>query len=157
MQVRGLILDPNGETPIVILRQQDGAIYLPIWIGPFEANAIAVALEGVSPPRPMTHDLMRAILEDFGATMERVEIHDLVEGVFYARIILATADGEKQVDARPSDALALALRVGAEIRTAAHVLEAALSDSKAAEATDEERLREWLENARPEDLGKYQM
>ena len=79
MEVRGLILDPNGETPIVILRQREGAIYLPIWIGAFEANAIALALEGVQPPRPMTHDLLRGCLERFGAHLERIEIHDLVD------------------------------------------------------------------------------
>jgi bifunctional DNase/RNase len=157
MDVRGLILDPNGETPIVILRQHEGAIYLPIWIGAFEANAIALALEGVQPPRPMTHDLLRGCLERFGARLERVEIHDLIDGTFLARLLVATGTGVEAIDSRPSDAMALALRTGSPIFASRGVLEAALSSSKASEEGDEERLREWLQNARPEDLGKYQM
>ena len=157
MEVRGLILDPNGETPIVILRQREGAIYLPIWIGAFEANAIALALEGVQPPRPMTHDLLRGCLERFGAHLERIEIHDLVDGTFLARLIVTTGGGADEIDSRPSDAMALALRTGSPIFASKTVLEAALLNSKASEEGDEERLRDWLQNARPEDLGKYQM
>jgi len=157
MQIRGLILDPNSNAPIVILRQLDGSIYLPIWIGIFEANAIAMAVEKVELPRPLTHDLLKNAIAELGAVLERVEIHRLEGGTFFARLQLSTPGGEKEVDARPSDAIALALRSEAPIWTARTVLEAALSDSRATEESDEERIREWLAQARPEDLGKYPM
>jgi len=157
MQVRGLILDPNSDAPIVILRQREGSIYLPIWIGVFEANAIAMAVEGVELPRPLTHDLMSATIGQLGAELERVEIHNLEEGTFFARLCLRASAGTLEVDARPSDAIALALRTEAPIWTARSVLEAALSDSRATEESDEDRIREWLAQARPEDLGKYSM
>ena len=158
MKLRGLIVDPNSEAPVVILRDEGGSLFLPIWIGVFEANAIALAAEGVTPRRPMSHDLMRGILESLGSRLERIEIHALIEGTFYARLRVSTAAGEEAiVDARPSDALALALRTGAPIWTAREVLDQAVSTSKAHPASDEEKLREWLEKARPEDFGKYPM
>lgn len=158
MKLRGLIVDPNSEAPVVILREEGGSLYLPIWIGVFEANAIALAVEGVELRRPMTHDLMRGLLEALGATLRRVEIHSLLEGTFHARLLLTAGDGEELVvDSRPSDAMALALRTGAPIWTAREVLDQAVSTSRAYESPDEDKLREWLEQARPEDLGKYPM
>jgi hypothetical protein len=158
MRLRGLILDPNSEAPVVILREPDQGIFLPIWIGPFEANAIALAAEGVEPPRPMTHDLLRGVLETLGARLVRVEIHALREGTFHARLIVESREGERcEIDSRPSDALALAVRVEAPIWAAREVLDGALRTSRAAAASDEETLREWLANASPEDLGKYSM
>ncbi len=158
MKLRGLIVDPNSEAPVVILREEGGSLYLPIWIGVFEANAIALAVEGVELRRPMTHDLMRGLLESLGATLRRVEIHSLLEGTFHARLLLTASDGEELVvDSRPSDAMALALRTGAPIWTAREVLDQAVSTSRAYESPDEDKLREWLEQARPEDLGKYPM
>lgn len=158
LQLRGLIVDPTSESPVIVLRQVDGALLLPIWIGAFEANAIALAVEGVKVPRPLTHDLLRTTIERLGATLRRVEIHDLAEGTFYARLVLGGESGEGiEVDARPSDAIALALRVGAPIWAAAPVLAAALSTAKAMEETDEARILEWLEKAGPDELGKYSM
>jgi bifunctional DNase/RNase len=158
MKLKGLIVDPNNDGPVVLLREEGSALYLPIWIGVFEANAIAMALEGVTLRRPMTHDLMHSLLESLGAALERVEIHSLVEGTFLARLRLRTKSGEAvEVDTRPSDAMALALRANAPIYTAREVLQQAVSAARAHEAQDEEKLREWLEKARPEEFGKYSM
>ena len=162
MRLKGLILDPTSDVPVLILREEGGSIFLPIWIGVFEANAIALALEGIQPPRPMTHDLLQAVLGGLGADLVRVEIHSLIEGTFHARLRLRRTvepgrSEEVEIDSRPSDAVALALRVGAPIWIARTVLDGALSTHKASEAEDDRKLREWLENARPEDLGKYRM
>jgi bifunctional DNase/RNase len=158
MRLRGLILDPNTESPVLILREAEGGgLFLPIWIGAFEANAIALAVEGIQPPRPLTHDLLRATLEALGGKLERVEVHDLSEGTFYARLVVSSPTADLTIDARPSDAIALALRVEAPIWTARRVLDAALENAKAITDGDEERIREWLEKATPEDLGKYSM
>ena len=158
MKLRGLIVDPNNEAPVVILREEGGTLYLPIWIGVFEANAIALAVEGVAPRRPMTHDLLRGVLEQLGAELLRVEIHSLIDGTFHARLRVRSGEGSQiEIDARPSDAMALALRTGASIWTAREVLEQAVTSSKAYETRDEEKLREWLEQARPEEFGKYPM
>jgi hypothetical protein len=158
MRMRGLILDPTSGAPVVILREEGSAVYLPIWIGAFEANAIAMAAEGIDAPRPLTHDLLRNLLEALGGRLVRVEIHALVEGTFHARLVLETTAGRRlEVDARPSDSMVLALRTGAPVWTARTVLEEAVRSSRAWETHDEERLREWLERARPEDFGKYRM
>jgi len=158
MRLRGLIVDPDNEGPVVVLREEGSTLYLPIWIGVFEANAIALALEGVATRRPMTHDLLRGVLEGLGTRLERVEIHALVEGTFLARLRLRTGGGEAvEIDSRPSDALALALRMKAPIWTAREVLEQAVSAARAYQTQDEEKLRKWLEQARPEDFGKYPM
>lgn len=164
MRLKGLILDPTSDVPVLILREEGGTVFLPIWIGVFEANAIALALEGIQTPRPMTHDLLQSVLGGLGTELERVEIHSLVEGTFHARLRLrrrSSAGAAEpigvEVDSRPSDAVALALRTGAPIWIARTVLESALSTQKASEADDDRKLREWLENARPEDLGKYSM
>jgi bifunctional DNase/RNase len=157
LRLRGLILDPTSEAPVLILREVDGTLYLPIWIGAFEANAIALALERVRTPRPLTHDLMRATLETLGVRLERVEIHTLTEGVFYARLRLRGRDGPIEVDSRPSDAIALALRAEAPIWAARSVLDAALGAARAVHEPDEEKILEWLERASAEDLGKYSM
>lgn len=158
MRMRGLILDPNSGAPVVILREEGSAVYLPIWIGVFEANAIALAAEGIVAPRPLTHDLLRGVLDGLGASLLRIEIHSLIEGTFHARLVLRATDGrEVTIDARPSDSMVLAIRTGAPIWTARAVLDQALQTSRAYETQDEERLREWLERARPEDFGKYQM
>ena len=158
VEIRGLILDPVSNTPIVILKKPDENLFLPIWIGVFEANAIALQLEGVATPRPMTHDLLRAVIEALGARVEGVTVHSLVESTFHARILLRTPDGRLcQVDARPSDAIALALRCQAPIRVAATVFrEAHALDFREGE-DQEARLRDWLESLTPEQLGKYKM
>ncbi len=157
MQVKGLMLDPSSNLPIVILRDEDEDIFLPIWIGVFEANAIALRIEGVETPRPMTHDLMRTFLSDLGVTLDKVLICDLKENTFYAEIHLTTGERSFAVDSRPSDALALALRAEAPIFVRRSVLEKANAVDLAGRLGDEERLKKWLEEVEPEDLGKYKM
>lgn len=159
MEIKGLMLDPSSNVPIVILRDADNSVFLPIWIGVFEANAIALQMEQVEPPRPLTHDLLRATLDMLGASVEKVLINALEESTFFAQIFLDTPGGdpprETVLDARPSDAIALALRAGAPI----FVLPAVLEKAKAVElaTTDEDRLRKWLEDVDPSELGKYTM
>ncbi len=158
VEIRGLILDPVSNTPIVILKKPDENLFLPIWIGVFEANAIALQLEGVATPRPMTHDLLRAVVAALGARVDGIVVHSLVENTFHASVLVRTAAGAViEVDARPSDAIALALRCGAPIRVA----EAVFRDAHALdfrEGEDQEaRIREWLEAITPEQLGKYKM
>ena len=155
MVIKGLMLDPSSNVPIVILRDEDNSIFLPIWIGVFEANAIAIQIENVEPPRPLTHDLLQSMLDAVGAEVEEVLINELHENTFFAQITLATADGPQVIDSRPSDAIALALRVEAPI----YALPDVLHKAKAVElaTTDEERLKKWLEDVDPEDLGKYEM
>ncbi len=157
MQVKGLMLDPSSNLPIVILRDENEDIFLPIWIGVFEANAIALRIEGVETPRPMTHDLMRTFLSDLGVTLDKVLICDLKENTFYAEIHLTTGERSFAVDSRPSDALALALRAEAPIFVRRSVLEKANAVDLAGRLGDEERLKKWLEEVEPEDLGKYKM
>ncbi len=157
VEIKGLLLDPTSNQPIVILRDADSRLLLPIWIGIFEANAIALRLEGVETPRPMTHDLLQQALVRLGAGVERVVISDLREGTFFALIYLQTPQGALRLDARPSDAIALAVRVQAPIFVLRAVLEQAKAEELAAEPSDEEKLKQWLENISPEDLGKYTM
>lgn len=157
VEIRGLILDPVSNTPIVILKKPNENVFLPIWIGLFEANAIALELEGVGTPRPMTHDLLRAVVQGLGARVVAVVVHALVENTFHAKVVLREpAGGEVEVDARPSDAIALALRCRAPIRVVEEVFRAAHTLDSGEEA-EEGRLREWLESLSPEQLGKYRM
>ncbi len=155
LEVRGLINDPVANTPIVILARKDGEAFLPIWIGLCEANAIALKLEGISTPRPMTHDLLVSFLEAADHSLERVTINALEDNVFRADLQLRGPDGANwHMDARPSDAIALALRTHAEIFATGEVLERAQMTNP----TDEEHaMRLFLEHLRPEDLGKYEM
>lgn len=158
MRVKGLMLDPSSNVPIVILHDEDNRLLLPIWIGVFEANAIALKMEGVQVPRPMTHDLLRSAIQALGARIERVEVHKLHENTFYAKIHLSTASGDEVIlDSRPSDALALALRTDASIFVRRSVLDQAKAIDLTEKVSDEERLKKWLEEASPEDLGKYTM
>lgn len=162
MKVRGLTLDPLTNMPIVILKDLEGQKALPIWVGIFEANAIALEMEKVPTPRPMTHDLIKNILEGIKARVNRVVINELKDNTFYAIISLTFNKTEVMIDSRPSDAIALALRVEAPIFVAQKVLEDARSiDLTAAGERDEreetENWKEWLENLRPEDFGKYEM
>lgn len=158
VEIRGLVIDPVSNSPIVILKRPDENAFLPIWIGVFEANAIALELEGVQTPRPMTHDLLRDLITALGARVRGVLVHSLIENTFLARIELVGPGGDVvAVDARPSDAIALALRCRAPIRVTADVFEAATSVSLEADANPGERVREWLESLSPEQLGKYRM
>jgi uncharacterized protein len=157
MEIKGLMLDPSSNTPIVILKDVDSQLFLPIWIGVFEANAIALRIEGVEPPRPMTHDLLRSTLERLDARVEKIVISDLKDSTFFALIHVHRAQGEVAIDARPSDAIALALRTDAPIFVLRSVMEKAQAVDLATQATDEEKLKKWLEEISPEELGKYTM
>jgi hypothetical protein len=158
MKVRGLALDPVSNMPIVILRDDEEKRSLPIWVGIFEANAIALELEKVSPPRPMTHDLIKSLLEAVEAKVEKIVVNDLRENTFFAVIHLRLGEEELSVDSRPSDAIALALRVGAPIFVEEDVVKRAKTVEVAPkESDDQEKLKEWLENLKPEDFGKTKM
>ena len=157
MEVKGLMMDPNSSVPIVILRSEEHSRILPIWIGIFEANAIALKLEGIEPPRPMTHDLLVNLLDDVNCTVDKVTINDLVDNTFFAQIFLHVDSKEFVVDSRPSDAIAVALRVGVPILVAKTVLDKAKTDDLSDRAQDKERLKKWLEEVDPDDLGKYTM
>jgi bifunctional DNase/RNase len=157
MKVKGLMLDPTSNLPIVILRDESSNSFLPIWIGVFEANAIALRIEGVETPRPMTHDLMRSFLVDLGVKVTKILISDLRENTFFAEIHLTIGQRELKIDSRPSDALALALRTEAPIFVRQTVLDKAQAIDLAGDLEDDERLKKWLENVSDEDLGKYTM
>ena len=157
MTIKGLMVDPITNMPIVILKDKDGERVLPIWVGVFEANAIALQIENVSTPRPMTHDLLRNIITDLDGRVDRVVVSDLKENTFYA-IVHLTVRGERiAVDARPSDAIALALRTRAPILVEETVIENAKTVDFASERADNDRLQKWLESLDPEELGKYKM
>jgi bifunctional DNase/RNase len=156
MAIRGLMMDPITNLPIVILRDLDGQRVLPIWVGAVEANAVALQVENVAPPRPLTHDLIRNLLAEFGAELERVVIHDLKDSTFYAYLELNRSGDFTRIDVRPSDALALALRSRAPIYVDSRVLERVSSNDITGEEADQERLQKWLESLDPDDLG-YKM
>jgi len=157
MTIKGLMVDPITNTPIVILRDQEGQRVLPIWVGIFEANAIALQIENATTPRPMTHDLLRNVIQDLKATVERIVICDLQDNTFYA-LIYMTRDGETMaVDARPSDAIALALRTRAPIFVEESVIDEAKTVDFTPEKPDADRLHRWPESLDPDDLGKYKM
>jgi len=156
MTIKGLMVDPVTNMPIVILRDEDGQRALPIWVGPVEANAIALQIENVAPPRPMTHDLLRNLLHELGAQLVRVVIADLRESTFYAYLELRRGEETLFVDARPSDALALSLRTKAPIFVDNLVLESAKSVDVSSDQVDRERLQRWLDSLDPDDLG-YKM
>ena len=156
MKVRGLTLDPLSNMALVILRDLEGNKALPIWVGIPEANAIAMEIEQVPPPRPKTHDLNRNILEGMSAKVLRVVVNDLRDSTFYATIFLSLQGREIPIDARPSDAIAIASRVKAPIYVTLDVIERAGSiDVSSQNAPEEsEGLKEWLDNLKPEDFGK---
>ena len=157
MTIKGLMIDPITNMPIVILKDKAGDRVLPIWVGVFEANAIALQIENISTPRPMTHDLIKNILTEIEAEVQRIVVSDLRDNTFYAMIYL-DRDGETiAIDARPSDAIALALRTRAPIFVEDSVVESAKGLDLSKEPTDSERLQKWLEGLNPDDLGKYKM
>ncbi len=157
MDVKALIVDPIANMPVVILRDADDKNFLPIWVGVFEANAIALQLEGVKTPRPMTHDLLKDTIGLLDASVERVVITRLHENTFYAEIHLRSAGRPVVVDSRPSDAIALALRTSSPVFVEEEVLARSRAQDDSAEAQSHERLRKWFEEADPDSLGKYRM
>ncbi len=157
MTIKGLMVDPITNMPIVVLRDAAGERILPIWVGVFEANAIALQIENVETPRPMTHDLLRLVIEGLQAAVERVVVSDLKENTFYATLSLRVQGREVEIDARPSDAIALALRTGTPIFVEERVIEGAQLVDASHESMDMGRLQRWLENLSDEELGKYKM
>jgi len=157
MSIKGLMVDPITNMPIVILRDKLGERVLSIWVGIFEANAIALQIENVATPRPMTHDLLRNIITDLDGSVDRIVVSDLKDNTFFA-IIHLTVRGERiAVDARPSDAIALALRTRSPILVEEAVIDNAKTVDFTAEPGDNARLQKWLESLDPEELGKYKM
>ncbi len=162
MSVGGLTLDPATKTPIVILRDGENTLNLPIWIGLLEATAIATELEGIEMARPMTHDLLRNLIGELGATVESIEISDLRDNTYYAVINLLVGGQPRAIDSRPSDAISLALRVKSPIYVARRVLEASstVQSSEANESNlsnvSRDKWSEILEKMSPDDF-KYKM
>src|SRR6266513_4534135 len=150
MSIKGLMVDPITNMPIVILRDKEGQRVLPIWVGIFEANAIALQIENVSTPRPMTHDLLRNVIQDLKASVQKVVVCDLQENTFFALIYLALNGETVAIDARPSDAIALALRTRAPIFVEDSVIDHAKTVDFATDKTDSDRLQKWLESLDPE-------
>ena len=156
MSIKGLMVDPISNMPIVILRDKDGNRTLPIWVGMFEANAIALQIENISTPRPMTHDLLRNVIQDLKAAVEKIVVCDLQDGTFYALIYLRVHGEVLAIDSRPSDAIALALRTRAPIFVEDTVIDHAKTMDVSSEKADQDRLHKWLDSLDPEDLG-YKM
>ena len=157
MTIKGLMVDPITNMPIIILRDKEGQRVLPIWVGVFEANAIALQIENVTTPRPMTHDLLKNVISDLRGRIEKIVVSDLKENTFYALIYLAMNGGTVAIDARPSDAIALALRTRAPIFVEDTVIDNAKTVDLVPEKGDAERLQKWLESLDPDDMGKYKM
>jgi bifunctional DNase/RNase len=157
MSIKGLMVDPITNMPIVILKDKDGDRVLPIWVGIFEANAIALQIENIATPRPMTHDLLRNVITDLEGHVDRVVVSDLKDNTFYALIHLTVRGERVTIDARPSDAIALALRTRSPILVEETVIDNAKTVDFTSDRTDNERLQKWLESLDPEELGKYKM
>jgi len=162
MKVAGITIDPLTSTPIVILKDLEEKRAIPIWIGLFEASAIATQLENVSFSRPMTHDLMKSVIEKLNARLLKVEINDLKNNTYFAEMHLLRDDEVIVIDARPSDAIAVALRMEAPIYVDEAVIERSRNVDVSAQSEDfkklrDEKLLEFLENLSPEDFGKYKM
>jgi len=157
MTIKGLMVDPITNMPIIILRDKDGQRVLPIWVGVFEANAIALQIENVTTPRPMTHDLLKNVIADLRARIDKIVVSDLKENTFFALIYLSVGGEVMAIDARPSDAIALALRARAPIFVEEKVIDHAKTVDLAPEKGDAERLQKWLESLDPDVMGKYKM
>ena len=154
MKVDKLGIDLLTHDPVVILKDLDGKRFLPILIGPFEATSIALALEGAPVPRPLSHDLMRTLLESLEARLEQVVIHDIRESTFFAKLIVRTNGDVQEIDARPSDGIALALRMQAPIFVSDKiVLEETVQDKQADEA-DMMRFRKFIDDLKPSDFNR---
>jgi bifunctional DNase/RNase len=143
VKVQGLMVDPYNQAYVVLLRDEENSELLPIWVGKAEANAIGLAMEEVTPPRPMTHDLLHNVIDTLGARTLSVVINDLHENTFYAKVHLLRGDGEVTVDSRPSDAIALALRAECPV----------FVDTRVMQKNQSHEIEQWLENLKPEDFG----
>jgi bifunctional DNase/RNase len=158
MKVEGLTLDPLTNMPIIILKDSTGAKALPIWVGYFEANAIALEIENISTPRPMTHDLLKNLIQNMKATVNHILVNELKDNTFYAVISVVCGDTTLSIDSRPSDAIALALRTKSPIFVEEQVIKAAksldLPDPEKTNTDDENQWQDWLNKIKPEDFGK---
>ena len=157
MKIRGLTMDPVTQMPIVVLKDVNGSTVLPIWVGIFEANAIALEIEKVSTPRPMTHDLLKTVLMGLETGVRKVVVSDLKDDTFYALIWLERGGELISIDSRPSDALALALRLDCPIYVEDTVLKTSKLTNTVNEKVQSDELRKWLEGLNDEDLGRYKM
>jgi uncharacterized protein len=159
-KIKGLMMDPLTNSPIVVLQEASSDTLLPIWVGIFEANAIALQIEKVDTPRPMTHDLIKGLLNHLDVKVTKIVVTELKDNTFYALIFLNAGGKVITVDSRPSDAIALALRTDSPIYVTDDVLSKSSSTTSttlSAERSSPEDIRKWLENLNPEDLGKYKM
>ncbi len=157
MKIRGLMMDPVTNMPIVILKDVCGNTVLPIWVGIYEANAIALEIEKVSTPRPMTHDLLKSVLLGLSTGIRKVVVNELKDDTFYALIWLEREGEMISVDSRPSDALALALRLDCPIFVDDEVLKSSKATTAVSDKVNNEELKRWLEGLNDEDLGRYKM
>jgi len=157
MQIRGLMMDPVTNMPIVVLKDLRSDMVLPIWVGIFEANAIALELDKTATPRPMTHDLLRNIARGLNAVVKKVVVSELKDDTFYAVIWMDHAGETVTLDARPSDAIALALRWDCPIYVHRDVLANSKIAASAAQNINPDELRKWLENLNDDEMGRYKM
>jgi bifunctional DNase/RNase len=157
MTIKGLMVDPITNMPIVMLKDLAGDRVLPIWVGVFEANAIALQIENIATPRPMTHDLLRNVIADLEGAVDRVVVSELKDNTFYAVIYLTVKGESVAIDARPSDAIALALRTRSPILVDEAVIDHAQTVDLSTDRDDSTHLKKWLEELDPDDLGKYKM
>ena len=157
MRIKGLVIDPISKMPIVVLEDLKGEQMLPIWIGVFEANAISLKMENIVTPRPMTHDLVKDFLQQLDIYIEKIVVNDVRDNTFYANIYCRHNNEVITIDSRPSDAIALSLRMNAPIFVEDEVVRKAHSLKFNENLEDSEKLNKWLENLNPEDFGKYKM
>jgi bifunctional DNase/RNase len=157
VKIRGLMMDPVTNMPVVVLKEAQGTGILPIWVGVYEANAIALEIEKVQTPRPMTHDLLKNVLTGLNVHVKRVVVSDLRDDTFYALIWMERDGQTLSMDSRPSDALALALRLDCPIFVEDQVLRNSTKAGVVSEKSSNEELKKWLENLSDEDLGRYKM
>jgi bifunctional DNase/RNase len=157
MQIRGLMMDPVTNMPIVVLKDIASDLVLPIWVGIFEANAIALELEKTATPRPMTHDLIRNMARNLNAEVRKIVVSELRDDTFYAVIWLEQAGETVAMDARPSDAIALALRWDCPIYVNRDVLENSRQATSGSQSINADEMRRWLENLNDDEMGRYKM
>lgn len=157
MRIKGLVVDPISKMPIVVLEDLKSEKMLPIWIGIFEANAIALKIENIATPRPMTHDLIKNFLDEMAITIDKVVVNDVRDNTFYALIYCTHNGHDMVIDSRPSDAIALSLRTNTPIFVEEDVVEKAHSLKFDENLESSEKLKKWLESLKPEDFGKYKM
>ncbi len=155
--IKGIILDPTNNVPILLLEDKELTMIIPIWIGFFEANAIALGLEKLKSPRPLTHDLLTSILDEMKIEVKKVIITDLVDSTYYANIYLEKEGKEYVIDSRPSDAIAISAQKGTKIFVSEKVIEKSSPIKLSSETPDEKDIKDWLDNIGPEDFGKYKM